>query len=128
MSPLDQSDRDSRGKHRAHSSHDNTSYSDVSATHGVPLRCQFCSHQSFRRSSLRASDFTQILLMRYPVRCLRCGQRQMVSFTLAGISLRPSTRPQKSFEPPSSKHWTEPTADSGSTSDSGSHDSQSNDQ
>lgn len=25
--------------------------------------------------------------MRYPVRCLRCGQRQMVSFTVAGISV-----------------------------------------
>ena len=31
--------------------------------------------------------------MRYPVRCLRCSQRQLVSFTLAGISLASHVRP-----------------------------------
>ncbi len=112
MSPFDQ---DSRNKQRAHSSHDRAIYSDMSTTKGgVPLRCQHCSHQSFRRSSLRSEDFTQILLMRYPVRCLRCGQRQMVSFTVASISLSSSVKPRKSFEVPTSKHWTEPTGDSGS--------------
>jgi DNA-directed RNA polymerase subunit RPC12/RpoP len=111
MSPFDP---DTRSRHRAHSSHDRAIYSDVSASNGVPLRCQYCSHQSFRRSSLRAADFTQILLMRYPVRCLRCGQRQLVSFTVASISLSSSIKPRKSFEVPTSKHWTEPTGDSGS--------------
>jgi DNA-directed RNA polymerase subunit RPC12/RpoP len=112
MSPFDQ---DSRNRQRAHSSHDRAIYSDVSASNnGVPLRCQYCSHQSFRRSSLRAADFTQILLMRYPVRCLRCGQRQMVSFTVASISLSSSVKPRKSFEVPTSKYWSEPTGDSGS--------------
>jgi hypothetical protein len=115
MSPQDQSDRGARGKHHAHSSYNNAIYGEVSTTKAVPIRCQYCSHQSFRRSSLRSSDFKQLLLMRYPVRCLRCGQRQMVSFTVAGISLPPSNRPQKSsFEVPTSKHWTEPTDDSGS--------------
>jgi hypothetical protein len=115
MSRLDQSDRD-RGKHHAHSSHNNDLYSDMSVSNGVPLRCQYCSHQSFRRSSLRSSDLKQIFLMRYPVRCLRCGQRQMVSFTVAGISLPPSNRTQKdSFEVPTSKHWTEPRGDSSSS-------------
>jgi hypothetical protein len=108
MSPLDQPDRDTRDKHRAQSSSNNASYSDFSTTNGVALRCQFCSHQSFRRSSLRTTDFSQILLMRYPVRCLRCGQRQMVSFTVAGVSLPPGVRHQKTFEVPTSKHWTEP--------------------
>ncbi len=113
MSPLDQFDRDSRGKHPAHSSHNNAIYGDVSTSSAVPLRCQYCSHQNFRRSSLRSSDLKQIFLMRYPVRCLRCGQRQMVSFTVAGISLPPSSRTQKdSFEVPGSKHWTEPSGDS----------------
>jgi hypothetical protein len=124
MSPQNQQeqfDRGTRSKHHAHSSHNNAIYGDVSTSNAVALRCQYCSHQSFRRSSLRGSDFKQVLLMRYPVRCLRCGQRQMVSFTVAGISLPPSNRPQKPFENPTSKHWTEPTADSGS------HDSQQSD-
>jgi hypothetical protein len=114
MSPSNQSDLNTRGKNRAHSSHNDALDSDLSATGGVPLRCQSCSNQSFRRSTLRAVDFTQILLMRYPVRCQRCGQRQMVSFTVAGISPPPSVRPQKPFESPTSKHWTEPTNDSSS--------------
>jgi DNA-directed RNA polymerase subunit RPC12/RpoP len=111
--PLDQFNRDTRGKQHAHSSHNNALYGDLSTTSAVPLRCQYCSHQNFRRSSLRSSDLKQIFLMRYPVRCLRCGQRQMVSFTVAGISLPASGRTQKdSFEVPSSKHWTEPSGDS----------------
>jgi DNA-directed RNA polymerase subunit RPC12/RpoP len=113
MSPLNQIDRDLRGRQRAHSSHNRAIYDDISSGNGVPIRCQHCSHQSFRRSSLRATDFSQIFFMRYPVRCLRCGQRQMVSFTVAGISLPSSTKPQK-FEVPTSKHWTEPPGDSSS--------------
>ena len=54
---------------------------------GVPIQCQFCVGQTFRRSRLRASDFGTLLLMRYPVRCIRCAQRQAVSFTVAGISM-----------------------------------------
>ncbi|GAC1355837.1 MAG: hypothetical protein NVSMB3_01470 [Acidobacteriaceae bacterium] len=62
---------------------------------GVPIRCQFCVGQSFRRSRLRGEDLRSLLLMRYPVRCLRCSQRQLVSFTIAGISLASHVRPQK---------------------------------
>ena len=54
---------------------------------GVPFRCQFCIGQNFRRSRLRGTDVKSMFLMRYPVRCLRCRQRQFVSFTLAGISV-----------------------------------------
>src|SRR5215472_1862633 len=57
------------------------------AARGIPFQCQFCPGQAFRRSRLRSSDFWEILLMRYPVRCLRCSQRQTVSFTVAGISV-----------------------------------------
>ena len=109
MSQSDQLNRTARSEHRAHSSQNQAVYSDASATSGVPIRCQYCSHQSFRRSSLRPPDLSQILLMRYPVRCMRCGQRQMVSFTVAGLSL-PSSKPPRSFEIPASKHWTEPTS------------------
>ncbi len=62
---------------------------------GVPIRCQFCIGQSFRRSRLRSDDFRSLLLMRYPVRCLRCSQRQLVSFTIAGISLASHVPPQR---------------------------------
>ncbi len=54
---------------------------------GVPLQCQFCVGQSFRRSRLRTGDIPQLLLMRYPVRCARCSQRQNVSFTVAAVSI-----------------------------------------
>jgi DNA-directed RNA polymerase subunit RPC12/RpoP len=113
MSQSDQLDRNARSEHGAHSSQTQAVYSDASATSGVPIRCQYCSYQNFRRSSLRATDLTQILLMRYPVRCTHCGQRQMVSFTVAGLSLSPSSKPHRSFETPASKHWTEPHSDRG---------------
>ena len=59
---------------------------------GVPLQCQFCIGQSFRRSRLRMGDIPQLLLMRYPVRCARCSQRQSVSFTVAAVSIPSSIR------------------------------------
>ena len=62
---------------------------------GVPIRCHYCVGQSFRRSRLRSSDILSLFLMRYPVRCLRCSQRQMVSFTLAGLSLSKHVRPRR---------------------------------
>lgn len=57
------------------------------ATNGLAIQCQFCMGQNFRRSRFRKIDWRQLVLMRYPVRCLRCSQRQWVSFTVAGISL-----------------------------------------
>ena len=83
---------------------------------GMPIRCQYCSGQSFRRSRVRSGDFRQMFLMRYPVRCLRCSTRQMVSFTVASISISSlikHTRPVRSDE--TWKHWT------GSASDSSRH-------
>ncbi len=98
---------ESRTRQRPHSSYNDDIYRDVPIANGVPLRCQFCSGQTFRRSSLRLSDFTQIFLMRYPVRCVRCSQRQMVSYTVAGISIPSSVKPQRPTSTP--KHWAEPT-------------------
>lgn len=60
---------------------------DLTAADGIPIQCQFCVGRAFRRSRLRFADLSQIFLMRYPVRCLRCSQRQMVSFTVAGVSV-----------------------------------------
>jgi DNA-directed RNA polymerase subunit RPC12/RpoP len=80
---------------RRHSSHTRASYLGTESRNGAPIRCQYCSGQSFRRSSLRSQDLTEILLMRYPVRCLRCSQRQLVSFTVAGISISSSIKIKK---------------------------------
>ena len=74
--------------------------------HGIPVQCQFCSGQAFRRSSLRGDDFTQIMLMRYPVRCLRCGQRQLVSYTVASLAYSSSFKPRRRHRPvDASKRW-----------------------
>ncbi len=54
---------------------------------GISIQCQFCVGRNFRRSRWRKGDLKHLLLMRYPVRCLRCSQRQWVSFSVAGISL-----------------------------------------
>jgi len=78
-----------------HSSHVHTPYLGLDPRNGVPIHCQFCSGQAFRRSTLRSDDFSQIFLMRYPVRCLRCNQRQMVSFTVAGISISSRVKHQR---------------------------------
>jgi hypothetical protein len=53
----------------------------------LDIRCQFCPGQTFRRSRLRARDIFPILMMRYPARCIRCGQRQAVSFLVAGVAV-----------------------------------------
>lgn len=75
---------------------------------GAPIYCQFCPGQDFRRSRLRSGDLRHLLLMRYPVRCLRCGQRQVVSFTVAGLSLSSSTRQPRPQRREREKNWTEP--------------------
>jgi hypothetical protein len=95
-----------RRRDRPHSEHNRTPYLGVDPYHGVPIQCQFCSGQSFRRSTLRGDDFTDILLMRYPVRCLRCSQRQMVSYTIASLALSSSIKPRRKHRPVDpSKRW-----------------------
>ncbi|MBS1801049.1 MAG: hypothetical protein JSS95_14640 [Acidobacteria bacterium] len=75
----------------------------------VPIRCQFCQGEELRRSRLRQYDLRQILFMRYPVRCLRCARRQLVSFTVAALSFSSSTSHGRRRRSSSSeKNWTEP--------------------
>ncbi|MDQ2833242.1 MAG: hypothetical protein M3Y50_05725 [Acidobacteriota bacterium] len=89
-----------------------TPYLGENALRGVPIRCQYCSGQSFRRSTLRGEDFPQLLLMRYPVRCLRCSQRQGVSFTVAGVSISSKVRPSRAKRgTPVTGAWSEPESD-----------------
>jgi len=94
-----------RKRDRPHS-HTRTPYLGLDPYNGVPIQCQFCSGQDFRRSTLRSDDIGQILLMRYPVRCTRCGQRQMVSYTVASLAISSSIRPRRRHRPVDpSKRW-----------------------
>ncbi len=102
-----------RSKQRPRSSHDLPLIETRSGLGGASIRCQLCSGQDFRRSRLRSEDFKQIVLMRYPVRCLRCSQRQMVSFTVAGISIPSHIKQQRPIRTGDTwKSWAEP-GDSG---------------
>jgi hypothetical protein len=61
----DTSTHRSRSKDRKHSSPSRTPVGDVPAG-GVPIQCQYCSGQLFRRSRLRSEDLRQILLIVTP--------------------------------------------------------------
>jgi DNA-directed RNA polymerase subunit RPC12/RpoP len=115
---LTREDRTDRSKLCTRAS-DEDPYTNVPLARGMPLRCQHCSGQTFRRSTLRSADAWEIVLMRYPVRCLHCSQRQMVSFTVAGISLPSGIKPQKPASTP--PHWTDLPRDSDSHSAPPSH-------
>ena len=74
---------------------------------GLNIRCHFCPGTSFRRSRFRAKDLRRLLLFQYPVRCLRCSQRQYVSFTLAGLSIASRVRHQRPPRPDETwMNWT----------------------
>jgi hypothetical protein len=112
----------SRRKDRSRSSKARTSYFGAQPRKGVPIQCQYCSGQTFRRSTVRSEDLTEIFLMRYPVRCLRCSQRQMVSFTIASLALSSSIKPhRKPRTLDSSSHWREPAGVSGPDTPTSSH-------
>jgi hypothetical protein len=93
---------------RGHSSYDLPTATSSRIAAGVTIQCQFCPGQAFRRSRLRTADLKQIFLMRYPVRCLRCSQRQLVSFTLAGISVPSHVKQRRARHASQQKHWTQP--------------------
>ena len=78
--------------------------------HGV--RCLFCPGTSFRRSKLRTSDLLHVLVLRYPVRCLTCSQRQFASIPIAGLSVPASVRHSRAPGPKETwKSWTNGSAD-----------------
>lgn len=45
--------------------------------------CDHCQGTSFRRSRLKGKDLSSLMLMRFPVRCMTCSQRQTVSIRVA---------------------------------------------
>jgi hypothetical protein len=87
MSDQSESARSRRGSEKVHSSFNERVYVGENRARGVAVQCQFCPGQGFRRSSLRTTDIQDLFLMRYPVRCLRCGQRQKVSFAVASVAI-----------------------------------------
>ena len=71
--------------------------SDVQAYHENPvielakgvLGCEFCGYNRFRRSRFRFPDLLELLRLRYPMRCMRCSQRQYHDVNLALLSVGP---------------------------------------
>lgn len=47
------------------------------------MKCPICDSTKLRTSHLRAMDFPRLLLLRYPVRCLRCRERQYAGIVMA---------------------------------------------
>jgi hypothetical protein len=76
----------------------------------LDIRCQYCPAQSFRRSRLRLQDLFSILVMRYSVRCLRCGQRQTVNFMVAATGVPSSYKQARNMR--NTETWGEFTASS----------------
>lgn len=48
--------------------------------------CTFCGNMGFRRSRLRFTDLFRLLTLKFPVRCVRCGQRQYVAYGVASMA------------------------------------------
>ncbi len=94
---------------RPHSSYDAGFDTGSHPGGGVAIQCQYCPAQAFRRSRLRMPDLKHLFFMRYPVRCLRCGQRQTVSFTVAGISVPSHVKQRKArSDMQREKYWAGP--------------------
>jgi len=77
----------------------------------LDIRCQYCPGQIFRRSRVRARDILPILLMRYPARCVRCGQRQSVSFMVACVAISSKVKQARAQRNTATwKDWTDKNA------------------
>ncbi|MEZ2347861.1 hypothetical protein [Terriglobus sp. RCC_193] len=73
------------------------------------VACPFCGNPQFRRSRLRFSDLLEILMLRYPVRCTRCAQRQFTDIYVAMMSYPPKHHGGRSAQDETSwKNWTGP--------------------
>ncbi|WP_419805352.1 hypothetical protein [Terriglobus sp.] len=63
----------------------------MSIADGV-IGCAFCTNTKFRRSRVRIHDLRELLLLRYPMRCMRCNQRQYGYFLTAALALPPRSQ------------------------------------
>jgi hypothetical protein len=55
-------------------------------------QCQYCKGRSFRRSRLKGKDWSTLLIIRFPVRCMTCSQRQSVGLRVALRSVSAKTK------------------------------------
>lgn len=77
--------------------------------------CPFCGNSRFRRSRLRFTDLVEVLMLRYPVRCTRCSQRQFTDLYIAMMSYPPKYRGERMAQGQDSwKNWTGQSAPSSS--------------
>ncbi len=72
------------------------------------VACQFCGYTRFRRSRVRLADIKELLLLRLPLRCMRCNQRQygMVVTSALAIGTR-NHGPRAAQTQDTWKSWTE---------------------
>ena len=75
--------------------------------------CPFCGNAQFRRSRLRFTDLAEVLMLRYPVRCTRCSQRQFTDLYIAMMAYPPKYRGSRAAQNQDSwKSWTAQSASS----------------
>ena len=72
------------------------------------VACRMCGYTRFRRSRVRPADVLEFLLLRLPLRCMRCNQRQYGSCLTASLALRAKSRgPRLAAGRETWKYWTE---------------------
>lgn len=86
-------------------------YAEQSPVLDIPsgvVACLFCGNTRFRRSRVRLSDMLEALLLRFPLRCMRCNQRQYGSYLTASIATGTRAHgPHLSKGQDTWKSWTE---------------------
>ncbi len=72
------------------------------------IACQFCGFTRFRRSKVRLGDISEFVLLRLPVRCLRCNQRQHQGVLTSVLAIGPKSHgPRLAKGRDTWKNWTE---------------------
>ncbi len=76
--------------------------------HPGTIACSFCGNNRFRRSRLRFHDLKELVLLRFPLRCTRCSQRQYNDFAIAWLSYPPKSHgPRLAQGSETWQSWTE---------------------
>ncbi len=72
------------------------------------VACQFCGNTRFRRSRVRLGDVKEFLLLRLPLRCMRCNQRQYGYVLTSAVAVGTKTHgPRLARGGDTWKAWTE---------------------
>ena len=77
------------------------------------IACQFCGFTRFRRSRVRFGDLSEFALLRLPVRCMRCNQRQYQAVLTSALATGVKSHgPRLATGRDTWKDWTEQEMDS----------------